>query len=87
MIAFASFLVITYYFQPYMFPIGLLLIFLKNYVITSYLESELHHHHHHHHSADENFDDLEDEDLIDKDEEEKEEKKSLKARLQAIQEV
>ena len=26
---------ITYYFEPYMFPVGLLLIFLKNYILVS----------------------------------------------------
>ncbi len=60
-------------------PIGLLLIFLKNYVIMSYLEQPSP-------SAgcrpDEDLDGLEEEDLDDK-----EEKKTLKARLQAIQEV
>ena len=80
-IAFVAFLVITYFFQPYMFPIGLLLVFLKNYIIMSYVDVSQHAH-----SETDDFDDLEDDDIDDK-EEEKEEKKSLKARLQAIQEV
>jgi hypothetical protein len=33
-IAFVSFMTITYYFEPYMFPVGLLLIFLKNYILV-----------------------------------------------------
>jgi hypothetical protein len=28
---------ITYYFEPYMVPVGLLLIFLKHYLVTSYI--------------------------------------------------
>lgn len=82
--AFVSFLTITYFFQPYMITIGLLLLFLKNYLVMSYVgygafqlrrgvSDEL-----------VNVDD--DEDGEDKDED-KEEKKTLKARLQAIQEV
>jgi hypothetical protein len=29
-----AFMTITYYFEPYMFPVGLLLIFLKNYILV-----------------------------------------------------
>ena len=31
-----AFVTLTYYFQPYMFPIGLLLLFLKNYIVMGY---------------------------------------------------
>lgn len=90
LVVFFSIVVITYYFQPYMFPIFLLLIFLKNYVILSYLDSQSNAgskgSSHHHHQLEEHLDSYEDEDLDDKDEE-KEEKKTLKAKLQAIQEV
>ena len=79
-VAFIAFLIITYFFQPYMFPIGILLVFLKNYIIMGYVESSQHSSEH------DSFDDLEEEDMDEK-EEEKEEKKSLKAKLQAIQEV
>ncbi|TRY76651.1 hypothetical protein TCAL_04074 [Tigriopus californicus] len=90
LLVFISIVVITYYFQPYMFPIFLLLIFLKNYVILSYLDSQSNAGAkgtpHHHHQMEEHLDSYEDEELDDKDEE-KEEKKTLKAKLQAIQEV
>lgn len=85
-LAFVAFMTITYFFQPYMVPIGLLLIFVKNYIITSYLDSTHKSARVEHHHLDERFDGLEDDDLDDK-EEDKEEKKTLKARLQAIQEV
>jgi hypothetical protein len=35
--AFFVFMTITYYFEPYMVPVGLLLIFLKHYLVTSYI--------------------------------------------------
>jgi hypothetical protein len=35
--AFFVFMTITYYFEPYMVPVGLLLIFVKHYIATSYL--------------------------------------------------
>ena len=35
-VVFVAFVTLTYYFQPYMFPIGLLLIFLKNYIVMGY---------------------------------------------------
>ena len=35
-VVFVGFVTLTYYFQPYMFPIGLLLIFLQNYIVMGY---------------------------------------------------
>ena len=81
LVVFLAFLTITYYFQPYMFPIGLLLLFLKNYIIMSYLDGSKTHHPHQHHHADEEHFEYDEEDGED-DKEDKEEKKSLKARLQ-----
>ena len=83
-IAFISFLTITYYFQPYMFPVALLLIFIKNYIVMSYIDKS--------HGSSATGDELASSALADDvdDEEdvgEKEEKKTLKARLTAIQEV
>merc|ERR1719367_2639955 len=83
-IAFISFLTITYYFQPYMFPVALLLIFIKNYIVMSYIDKS--------HGASATGDELVSssvaEDVDDEEEVgEKEEKKTLKARLTAIQEV
>ena len=40
-LALVAFLLVTWYFQPYMFPIILLLLFLKHYVINSYLDSKV----------------------------------------------
>lgn len=81
-VAFISFLTITYYFQPYMFPVALLLIFIKNYIVMSYIDKS---------SASSTGDELVSALSDDADEEgdgeEKEEKKTLKARLTAIQEV
>ena len=83
-IAFISFLTITYYFEPYMFPVALLLIFIKNYIVMSYIDKSSSH------AAgggDEMVTSLAD-DVDDEGEgEEKEEKKTLKARLTEIQEV
>ena len=28
---------LSYYFEPYMVPVGLLLLFVKHYIVTSYL--------------------------------------------------
>ena len=80
-VAFIIFMTVTYYFEPYMAPIGLLLFFLKHFLVNRYLgqkqtavtETVL------------NVSD-EEEDPEDK-EEDKEEKKSIKEKLQAIQEV
>uniref|UniRef100_A0A6P7FUY8 Multiple C2 and transmembrane domain-containing protein-like n=1 Tax=Diabrotica virgifera virgifera TaxID=50390 RepID=A0A6P7FUY8_DIAVI len=69
---------LCYYFQPWMFPILVLLVFLKQYIVRS-LSGPLQ----------VPWDESQDSDGEDDDEEdkEKEEKKSLKERLQAIQEV
>ncbi len=82
-VAFACFMTVTYFAEPYMAPVALLLVFLKNYVIMSYLDPKGHGHHHHHHLEGAEHLDLDEEE--DDHEEEKEEKKTLKARLQAIQ--
>ena len=77
--AFVIFMTVTYYFKPFMAPIGLLLIFLKYYLVSQYIEQKP-------------LDSVDacvsedDEDNEDK-EEDKEEKKSIKERLQAIQDV
>ena len=81
-IAFISFLTITYYFQPYMFPVALLLIFIKNYIVMSYIDKPTSHT-----TSDEMVSSLADDVDDEGDGEEKEEKKTLKARLTAIQEV
>ena len=86
-IAFISFMTITYYFQPYMFPVALLLIFIKNYIVMSYIDKstspltgeELV-------SSSLGGEDVGDDDGLEGGDD-KEEKKTLKARLQAIQEV
>uniref|UniRef100_A0A8D8VPG9 Multiple C2 and transmembrane domain-containing protein 1 n=1 Tax=Cacopsylla melanoneura TaxID=428564 RepID=A0A8D8VPG9_9HEMI len=73
------FTILCYYFEPYMVPIALLLIFLRGYVVQTLLSS---------HSTDRADDDdvsVEDED--EDDDKDKEEKKSLKEKLQAVQEV
>ena len=70
---------ITWYFEPYMVPVGLLLIFLKQYMVNSYIEKPA----------------KEASPALEEDEEEhggeepenKEEKMSLKERLQAVQDV
>ncbi|XP_056638791.1 multiple C2 and transmembrane domain-containing protein isoform X6 [Diorhabda sublineata] len=71
-------LILCYYFQPWMFPVLILLIFLKQYIVRS-LAGPLQ----------VPWDESQDSEVDDDDEEdkEKEEKKSLKERLQAIQEV
>jgi hypothetical protein len=37
--SFVVFVTLTYYCQPYMFPLGLLFVFLKNYIIMGYRDS------------------------------------------------
>ncbi|XP_068895098.1 multiple C2 and transmembrane domain-containing protein isoform X4 [Tenebrio molitor] len=76
--ALVVFLVLCYYFQPWMLPVAGLLIFLKQYIVgilagPSAIPWD--------ETADSDIDDDDDDDK------EKEEKKSLKERLQAIQEV
>lgn len=88
-VVFITFMVVTWYFQPYMFPIILLLVFVKNYFIRSYLDENPTHGPRSGGAGggdqEDAFDD--DEFMADEKEEEKEEKKSLKAKLQAVQEV
>ncbi|XP_050310849.1 multiple C2 and transmembrane domain-containing protein isoform X4 [Anthonomus grandis grandis] len=76
--ALVAWLLLCYYFQPWMIPVGLLLIFMKQYVIRSLSAP-----------APVPWDEIAESDIDeeDEDEKEKEEKKSLKERLQAIQEV
>ncbi|XP_072403063.1 multiple C2 and transmembrane domain-containing protein-like [Diabrotica undecimpunctata] len=70
--------ILCYYFQPWMFPILVLLVFLKQYIVRSLLGP-----------LQVPWDESQDSEGEDDDEEdkEKEEKKSLKERLQAIEEV
>lgn len=84
-VAFAGFLASTYYFQPFMAPLALLLIFLKNYLVRSYLpQTGL--------QLSDGGDSamglaassMEEDEEVDED---KEEKKTLKAKLQAVQDV
>lgn len=78
--AFCIFMTVTYYFEPYMAPIGLLLFFLKHYLVTRYVTRGY---------VDPDQDSClnYEEDDEDEKEEDKEEKKSFKEKLQAIQEV
>uniref|UniRef100_A0A0K2T164 C2 domain-containing protein n=1 Tax=Lepeophtheirus salmonis TaxID=72036 RepID=A0A0K2T164_LEPSM len=87
-LAFIAFTTITYYFQPYHVPIGLLIIFVKNYIAISYLGSRSQLSASHTHTATSDGMD-EDEDMDDNDgsSQDKEEKKTLKEKLLAIQEV
>ncbi|KAG0715384.1 Multiple C2 and transmembrane domain-containing protein [Chionoecetes opilio] len=77
--AFIAFMVGTYCFEPYMIPIILLIVYLKNYIVLSIVGTMYH--------QKEEADFAVDDDELDDDEKDKEEKKSLKERLQAIQEV
>ena len=70
---------ITWYFEPYMVPVGLLLIFLKQYMVTSYIEKPAK-------EASPTLEEYEDE-HGGEEPENKEEKMSLKERLQAVQDV
>ncbi|KAI5710196.1 hypothetical protein M8J75_006559 [Diaphorina citri] len=79
LIAVILFIILCYYFEPYMVPIALLLIFLKGYVVQTLLSS--------HWSSDRAEDDDSGDEEDDEDDKDKEEKKSLKEKLQAIQEV
>ena len=73
--AFFIFITVTYNFEPYMFPVGLLFIFLKHYLVTSFIEQWP----------------LGSHQICSSDEDDdtagKVEKKSLKEKLQAIQDV
>jgi hypothetical protein len=76
--AFVIFMTITWYFEPYMVPVGLLLIFLKHHLVASYIDRP----------ADRVSPAIpDDDDDLGEEPEDKEEKKSLKERLQAIQDV
>ncbi|XP_060536438.1 multiple C2 and transmembrane domain-containing protein isoform X3 [Cylas formicarius] len=77
-VALIVWLVLCYYFQPWMVPVGFLLVFLKQYAVRSLAGP-----------TQVPWDEVADSDIDDEDEEdkEKEEKKSLKERLQTIQEV
>ncbi|XP_067004497.1 multiple C2 and transmembrane domain-containing protein isoform X3 [Anabrus simplex] len=77
-IALILFIGLCYYFEPYMLPVAMLLIFLKYYIVMSLTGGWPVH------EDDEEPLGEDDDDEEDKD---KEEKKSLKERLQAIQEV
>jgi len=79
-VAFIIFMTVTYYFEPYMAPIGLLLFFLKHYIVTRYFAQK-------HHVDNDTDESISDEDDDDEKEEDKEEKKSFKEKLQAVQEV
>lgn len=77
-VALIFWLIICYYFEPWMIPLAGLLIFMKQYLVRKLTGPET-----------VPWDEIADSDLDDEDEEDKdkEEKKSLKERLQAIQEV
>ncbi|KAK9707893.1 Plant phosphoribosyltransferase C-terminal [Popillia japonica] len=77
-VALVFFLILCYYFEPWMIPIAGLLIFLKQYIVKQITGPQT-----------VPWDEVADSDLDDdeEDDKEKEEKKSLKERLQAIQEV
>ena len=79
-VAFFIFMTISYCFESYMAPVGLLLIFLKHYIVISYIETRST-------VREETTYMSEDDDDLDDKDEDKEEKKSLKERLQAIQDV
>ncbi|XP_046427276.1 multiple C2 and transmembrane domain-containing protein isoform X6 [Neodiprion fabricii] len=99
-IAFALFILLCYYFEPYMIPTAALLVFLKYYIVSNKVALVTGWPAYHpsgnslssHDSNDLGSDEapstpggLDDDD--DEDDKDKEEKKSLKERLQAIQEV
>ena len=80
-ISFVVFMTITWYFEPYMVPVGLLLIFLKQYMVTSYIEKPAKE------KENPSLEEDEDEHAGEEEQENKEEKMSLKERLQAVQDV
>ncbi|XP_046744360.1 multiple C2 and transmembrane domain-containing protein isoform X3 [Diprion similis] len=95
-VAFALFILLCYYFEPYMIPTAALLVFLKYYIVALVTGWPAYHPSGNslssHDSNDLGSDEapstpggLDDDD--DEDDKDKEEKKSLKERLQAIQEV
>ncbi|XP_069158238.1 multiple C2 and transmembrane domain-containing protein isoform X4 [Procambarus clarkii] len=78
-VAFIVFMVGTYCFEPYMIPIILLILYLRNYIILSIVGTMMH--------REEDNDLSTEDDEVDDDDKDKEEKKTLKERLQVIQEV
>ncbi|XP_057381263.1 multiple C2 and transmembrane domain-containing protein-like [Daphnia carinata] len=79
-VGFAVFLVVTWHFEPYVIPLMLLLFFLRNFLIRSFTHAYLSEYHESDYaSGDEDDDDV--------DEKNKEERKSLKEKLQSIQEA
>lgn len=79
MTAFIIFLVGVYHFELYMVPAILLLCFVRNYIVLSVAGSR--------HYGEEEEDYASEDDEMDDDDKDGEEKKTLKERLQAIQEV
>ncbi|XP_071033844.1 multiple C2 and transmembrane domain-containing protein 1 isoform X2 [Parasteatoda tepidariorum] len=79
--AFVVFLVITYTFEFYMLPVALLILYVKNYVIYALTGRQLA-------TRDEDeLEELEDDDEDEDKEDKTEEKKSLKEKLQAVQDA
>eukprot|EP00105_Crassostrea_gigas_P016567 XP_011434002.1 PREDICTED: multiple C2 and transmembrane domain-containing protein 2-like isoform X1 [Crassostrea gigas] len=81
--AFTVFLIITWFFEPYMLPVTLLLLFLKNYLIKSAKEAFSVESKEEVVSVDEEDDDEDDDAAKQK----KDEKKSVREKFQAAQEV
>ncbi|KAK4014704.1 multiple C2 and transmembrane domain-containing protein isoform X2 [Daphnia magna] len=79
-VGFAVFLVVTWHFEPYVIPLMLLLFFLRNFLIRSFTHAYLSEYHESDYPSGEEDDD-------DVDEKNKEERKSLKEKLQSIQEA
>lgn len=77
-VALVLFIALCYYFEPYMIPAALLIVFLKYYIVL-WLTGGW--------STSDDDDEPVGEDEEDDEDKDKEEKKSLKERLQAIQEV
>jgi len=78
-LAFIVFLLVTWYFEPFVLPLGLLLHFLRNFILRSLGNPSVKEY-----ESDTTYVDEDDDDADDKT---KEEKKSLKEKLQAVQEV
>ncbi|XP_072160586.1 multiple C2 and transmembrane domain-containing protein isoform X2 [Bemisia tabaci] len=77
-IALTVFILLCYYFEPYMAPLAMILVFLKCYVVQTLMGNW---------SANEDDDEPTGDDDDDDEDKDREEKKSLKEKLQAIQEV
>ncbi|XP_055995219.1 multiple C2 and transmembrane domain-containing protein 1-like isoform X5 [Ostrea edulis] len=78
--AFTVFLIITWFFEPYMLPVTLLILFLKNYLIKSAKEAFSV-------ESKEEVVNVDDDDDDEEDEASKDEKKSVREKFQAAQEV